>query len=528
MAHQTAFITEPAPAVAAKQIMDWLMRCVPTACTHDLCADSRQIQRGDVFIAVPSVRARAGVDGRAYIEQAVAQGACAVIAESEDGQLPKTGSVPVLRVRGLRGALGALAALFYGAPSEQILSIAVTGTNGKTSCTHWMAQALTDQGTRCALIGTVGAGFVGDMRLEAGLTTPDAIALERMLKRLVLDGAQAVAMEVSSIGLDQGRVNGMKFDIALFTNLTRDHLDYHADMAAYAAAKARLFDWPTLKYAVINLDDPMGERLMDQINARAQPVSVIVTTLQAPVLPLPATMAACLSAHDIRYSASGLSFTVQLDWASAERECHAVQVSLVGEFNVANVLSVFGVLLASGMSLTQAVASSAHWVAPAGRMQCVHVPGAPMAVIDYAHTPDALVKALEALRPLANARTGCLWVVFGAGGDRDPGKRSLMGAAAASADRMVITSDNPRTEDPQTIIEAIAAGVPPEKQAAHMCARIVDRAQAIARALTQAQAEDVVLIAGKGHEHYQDIGGCRVPFSDVAQAKAALDLRCAS
>lgn len=490
-------------AADVNAVLDWL-RAVPAAAGHHLQLDSRRVEVGDVFVAVPG----ALVDGRAYIAGAVAKGAAAVIAEAKDFDPPAL-SVPLLTVPGLAAQLGAIAAGWYGTPSVGITSVGVTGTNGKTSCSHWIAQGLSFTGTRCAVIGTVGSGFAGEPMHGATLTTPDAVSLQRDLRRLVDAGARAVAMEVSSIGLDQGRVNGMHYDIAVFTNLTRDHLDYHGSMAAYEAAKTRLFDWPTLKAAVVNLDDSMGLRLMQRLATRElKRIGYTLRDARADGLTLR------LAAEDIRTQPLGLAFTLCV----GERRL-PIKVPLVGEFNVANLLAVSGALVAAGVAIDALPALLPRLTPPAGRMQREGGIDAPLAVIDYAHTPDAIVQALSALRPLAAARGGKLWIVFGAGGDRDPGKRAPMGSAAASgADHLVITSDNPRTESPAAIVDAVAAGVP----AGVRCEQIVDRAQAIAHALLHATDADVVLIAGKGHEDYQEIHGVRQPFSDADHARAVL------
>jgi UDP-N-acetylmuramyl-tripeptide synthetase len=487
---------------------DALIELLRARGVRDLQLDSRRVQPGDAFVAVPGRRS----DGRTFIEAAVAQGAAAVLVEAQGWHSRDVGA-PVLPVASLARDLGHLAAAWYRHPSATLTSIGVTGTNGKTSCSQWIAQALTHAGRRCGVIGTVGSGFPEALEM-ADLTTPDAVSLQRVVRRLADEGAQALAMEVSSIGLDQGRANGMHFDTAVFTNLTRDHLDYHATMAAYGSAKARLFDWPTLRHAVINLDDPFGRTLAHGVMARAHGPAVIGYALGQPQ---ETGLALQLVARALRVTAHGLAFTID---AGAEQA--AVEVNLVGQFNVSNLLAVTGALIASGMSLAQAAALLPQLSPPPGRMQRVNgEAGDPLAVVDYAHTPDALDQALRALRPLAQARAGRLWVVFGAGGDRDPGKRAPMGAAAAAADRIVVTSDNPRTEDPATIVAAVAAGVPADRG----CERIVDRAQAIGWALAQAQPADVVLIAGKGHEAYQDVAGHKRHFSDADEARKALAAR---
>jgi UDP-N-acetylmuramoyl-L-alanyl-D-glutamate--2,6-diaminopimelate ligase len=500
--------------VNAAPILDWLAArgcAYPPAHLH---LDSRAIGAGDVFVAVPGSVPGRSADGRAFIDAAVARGAAAVLGEAR-ARPPGEPAVPALWVEDLRAQLGELASAYYGAPTERMLTLGVTGTNGKTSCTQWIAQMLTLAGRRCAVHGTVGAGVVDQPLEKTALTTPDVITLHRDARRFVDAGAAALAMEVSSIGLDQHRLDGVRFRVALFTNLTRDHLDYHASMEAYGAAKALLFDWPSLTHAVINLDDPFGRQLAARLHARGGVQVIGCTTADAAA----AGLALRLRASAAGTSATGLRFRVEAGERSAQ-----LDVALVGQFNVANLLGVLGVALACGLGFEQACALAPRLVPPPGRMQQVGAPGAPLAVIDYAHTPDALMQALTALRPLAQARGGALWVVFGAGGDRDPGKRAPMGAAAAAgADTIVITSDNPRGEDPAAIVGAVAAGVPPQRDAA--ARRIVDRAEAIAYALGAADARDVVLVAGKGHEDYQEVRGERRAFSDVEHARAALARR---
>lgn len=477
---------------------------------RDLTIDSRSVAPGDAFIAVPG---RAS-DGRRYIDAAIERGARVLLVEAQ-GWSTRELAVPVLPIANLSRDLGRLAAAWYGEPSSRLLSVGVTGTNGKTSCSQWIAQAFTLAGRRCGVIGTVGAGFP-DALEAANLTTPDAVSLQRAVRRLVDAGAKALAMEVSSIGLDQGRVAGMKYDVAVFTNLTRDHLDYHGTMAAYGEAKARLFDWPSLSRAVLNLDDPFGRHLAHALLARARHADVIGYTTGDVA---ETGLALRLAAREVRATAQGLAFVID---SGAEQA--AVEVGLVGQFNVSNLLAVTATLIATGMSLAQAAALLPKLVPPPGRMQRVGgdlALGQPLAVVDYAHTPDALAQAIAALRPVAQARGGALWVVFGAGGDRDPGKRAPMGAAAAAADRIVITSDNPRNEEPARIVAMVAEGVP----SGRACERIVDRADAIDAAMSRADERDVVLIAGKGHEDYQDVQGVKRHFSDVEEAERALRAR---
>ena len=474
---------------------------------RDLRLDSRQVERGDAFIAVPGRH----VDGRNFIEQAAARGAVAVLVEADGWTSPHAG-VPVLPLTGLTADLGRLAAAWYGEPSRALFSVGVTGTNGKTSCSQWIAQALSAAGRPCGVIGTLGSGFPGQLQ-DAGLTTPDPVSLQRAVRALADRGARALAMEVSSIGLDQQRVDGMKFDVAVFTNLTRDHLDYHGTMAAYGQAKARLFDWPTLTHAVLNLDDAFGRQLAHALQARARAPKLIGYSVASSGVD---AVPCLLRATALRATATGQAFTLTVGDAHAD-----VTVGLVGTFNVSNLLAVTGVLLAAGLSLAEAAALLPQLSPPPGRMQCLGGSGQPLAVIDYAHTPDAIAQALTALRPLAQTRGGALWIVFGAGGDRDPGKRAPMGAAASAADHVVITSDNPRGEEPAAIAAQVAAGVP----AGSSCRTLIDRAMAIDSVLADADARDVVLIAGKGHEPYQETRGVRTPFSDVERAGAALASR---
>jgi UDP-N-acetylmuramoyl-L-alanyl-D-glutamate--2,6-diaminopimelate ligase len=497
-------------------VLDWL---VQRGCAYppaNLRLDSRAVAAGDVFVAVPGAVPGRSADGRDFIETALARGAAAVLAEEPPrGELDP--AAPVLWLDDLHAHLGEIAAAYYGSPAARLKVIGVTGTNGKTSCSQWIAQLLTLAGARCAVAGTIGSGFV-DQPLEAsGLTTPDAITLQRDARRFADAGARAIALEVSSIGLHQHRLAGLPFHVALFTNLTRDHLDYHGTMDAYAAAKTLLFEWPTLVAAVLNLDDPLGRQLAQRLRGRTGVRTIGYTAQEAGG----EDVALRLQARDVEVGVTGLRMQVGdgSSWIPLE-------VGLVGRFNVSNLLGVLGVAVACGLPLANACVLAPRLVPPPGRMQRVGGTGEPLAVVDYAHTPDALVQALAALRPLAQARGGALWVVFGAGGNRDPGKRAPMGAAAAAgADRIVITSDNPRTEDPVAIVAAIEQGVPPGRRAA--VRRIVDRAEAILQALLQAGAADVVLIAGKGHEEYQEIHGERRSFSDALQARVALAARAA-
>ena len=483
-----------------------------------LSADSRALRAGEAFVAYPG----ASTDGRRHIADAIARGAAAVLWEREDFSWDETWRIPNVAVDGLRAGAGEIAHEVYGRPSEKLWLAGVTGTNGKTSCSQWIAQALNFLGRKTAVIGTLGSGFPfapgGEPAAELAPslnTTPDAIELHRRLAELLQAGAQGVTMEVSSIGLDQGRGNGAQFDVALLTNLSRDHLDYHGDMERYAAAKARLFDMPGLSGAVLNMDDVLGVRIAQKL--AGSKVACAGYSAHAGVASA-AGLEFFLEAENIRLSRDGLAFGLVSSWGRAE-----VKSGLLGRFNVANLLGVLGVLLGAGVALAPAVAALAALTPPAGRMQRLGGAGKPLAVIDYAHSPDALEEVLIGLRPLRDSNAGRLICVFGCGGDRDRGKRALMGAIAArNADRVVLTSDNPRSEDPLEIITEILEGVLGEAQTAQAPLVIADRREAIAAVIAAAAAGDVVLIAGKGHEDYQESAGQRIPFSDAAVAAEAL------
>lgn len=379
------------------------------------------------------------------------------------------------------------------------LMIGVTGTNGKTSVTQWIAQALTARGRKCALVGTLGNGFPGAL-VPGPNTTPGAHVLREFLPESVRQGARACAMEVSSIGLHQNRVAGLRFDVAVFTNLTRDHLEYHGTMEAYAAEKAKLFAWPGLRAAVLNLDDAFGRELAGRLRGRVLTIGYTLEDERG--------ADTVLRAAALAETGAGLSFA--LDGIRFE-------VPVVGRFNAANLLAVIGALLAGGEKLADIAGALKHIVPPPGRMQPVGGENAPLVVVDYAHSPDALEKVLTTLRGTATARDGRLVCVFGCGGDRDPGKRPQMGAIAERlADAVVVTSDNPRGENPQAIIEQILAGMTVQPVVEP------DRATAIHVAIAQAGERDVILLAGKGHEPYQEIAGVRIPFSDLDCATSAL------
>ncbi|MCC6196203.1 MAG: UDP-N-acetylmuramoyl-L-alanyl-D-glutamate--2,6-diaminopimelate ligase [Burkholderiales bacterium] len=463
-----------------------------------ITSDSRRVEPGVAFAAYPGHRA----DGRKFVPDAIARGAAAVLWDTQSFQWDPSWRVPHLGVDHLQARLGPIADFIYGSPSQALWMAGVTGTNGKTSCAQWIAQALDACGRRAAVLGTLGNGFVGALA-PASHTTPDVTVLHELLGQLLAAGAKAVAMEVSSHGLDQGRVNGVAFDVALFTNLTRDHLDYHQTMAAYGAAKAKLFAWPGLRTAVINADDPFGQSLVDHARARGQRVLTY------------GFGAADIAAMPVSMNRDGMVLDVATPVGKAR-----LASGVVGAFNAQNLLGVLGALLASDVPLAQAAAAIGTLAAPPGRMQRFGGDGRPLVVVDYAHTPDALEKVLVALGP-AVREGGELVCVFGCGGDRDPGKRPQMGrVAAALAGRIVITSDNPRGEEPAAIAQAVVKGV---MDAGHRRWTIeVDRRIAIAQAVAAAKAGDVVLVAGKGHETYQEANGVRTPLSDAHEAQAAL------
>jgi len=486
-----ATLAPPAAEIAALLAK---LRAFPRRIT----ADSRRIEPGVAFAAYPGTHA----DGRKFVPDAIARGATAVLWESSGFAWDRGWQVPHLPIEGLQQRLGAIADFIYGSPSQALWMIGVTGTNGKTSCAHWIAHALDACGRRAGILGTLGNGLIGGLA-PATHTTPDAPALHELLQQFKTAGAKAVAMEVSSHGLDQGRVGGIKFDVALFTNLTRDHLDYHQTMAAYGQAKARLFTWPGLRTAVVNADDPFGQSLID--SARARGARLLSYGLAA----------ADVAATEIRVTASGIALAVNTPWGKAE-----FASPMVGTFNAQNLLGVLGVMLASDIPIDVATAALSRLQPPAGRMQRLGGTDRPLVIVDYAHTPDALEKALTALRP-AVAAPGELICVFGCGGDRDAGKRPEMGHIAARfADRVVVTSDNPRSEDPSAIANAVARGVRDEGNRRWTIE--VDRGEAIRNAIGAAKAGDVVLVAGKGHETYQERDGVRTPFSDADVAAAAL------
>lgn len=465
---------------------------------RELTLDSRKVRPGDLFLAVDGVHQ----DGRDYIGDAIARGAAAVIYEAGEALSMHDSEALLLPVQGLQAQLSDIAARFYGEPSRGLRVVAVTGTNGKTSVTQLLAQAsdLLDQ--PCGLIGTLGSGFYG--RLTQGhYTTPDPLTVQATLADLKNAGAKVVAMEVSSHGLAQHRIDAVKVAVAVLTNLSRDHLDYHGSMQAYAQSKARLFNWPELRATVLNIDDAFGRELAGQ-HSSARLITYSLTDTAASVY-----------CRNIRFSDSG----IQAEVVTAQGEGN-LSSSLLGEFNLSNLLAVIGALLGLGHSLEQALAVLPKLHSPAGRMQVLGGQGRPLVVVDYAHTPDALEQALSALRAHVPA-TGRLLCLFGCGGERDAGKRPLMAAAVERlADATIVTDDNPRSEDPASIRAAILSGF----SADAVVTEVAERGAAIAQIIAQASSTDVIILAGKGHEDYQEVAQQRQHFSDVEQAEHALAL----
>ncbi|MDB5869312.1 MAG: UDP-N-acetylmuramoylalanyl-D-glutamate--2,6-diaminopimelate ligase [Polaromonas sp.] len=483
-----------------EQAANWLHARV----TGTLTADSRRAGKGDGFIAWPG----AATDGRTYVSAALATGTGACLVEHAGSEIYGFNDDRVATFEGLKAATGPIAAAYFGAPSVHLELVAITGTNGKTSTAWWLAQALGRLGRRCGMVGTLGIGEPGAL-VANGLTTPDPVLLQQQLRRFSDEGFAACALEASSIGLEERRLDATRIQIAVFTNFTQDHLDYHASMNDYWQAKKMLFSWPGLQAAVINTDDAKGLEL----NAALASIPLDIWTFSC-VGP------ARLQARAIHQGAHGLSFEV-VEGA----ECHQLATPMVGLYNVSNLLGVIGSLRAMKVPLADAVNACADLLPVPGRTETLAVPGLPLVVIDYAHTPDALEKVLTALKPVAQGRGGRLWCVFGCGGDRDASKRPLMAAVAEkNADQLVVTSDNPRSEPALVIIEQMVQGLR-HPEAVHLQD---DRRGAIAHALHLAQARDVVLLAGKGHENYQEIKGVRFAFSDRDQAQAALDAMAAA
>ena len=468
----------------------------------DLTLDSRKLLGGELFLAVPGF----SVDGRRFIEAAVASGAGAVLAESEgfdgaDRLQSLNSAVPVIFVKGLKDQLGTLASHFYRQPAESLSLIGVTGTNGKTSCCWFIAQLLSQLGKPCAVMGTVGKGVPPEVTPCLN-TTSDPISTQAFMRELVSEGVSSLAMEVSSHGLDQGRVEGLTFDVGVYTNLSRDHLDYHKTMDAYAEAKSRLFDGGRVKTAVINRDDQYAQVMIDRCSKATSVITFSTVSPEAEVF-----------AQNITLDQQGVHADLVTPWGEG-----VLRTPQLGRFNLENLLAVIAAVCVQGHKLSKVLELVAELSTVPGRMQRLGGNDKPLVVVDYAHTPGALSSVLSSLKEHGASRLVC---VFGCGGDRDRGKRPLMMEAALSgAEKVVVTSDNPRTEKPEQIIADAMEGVS-EGQKSGVTA-ITDRAEAIEVAIAEAAAGDIVVIAGKGHEDYQEINGQRLSFSDYEQAELAL------
>jgi UDP-N-acetylmuramoyl-L-alanyl-D-glutamate--2,6-diaminopimelate ligase len=469
----------------------------PALPVHGIASDSRILDEGFLFLAVQGLTSH-GLD---FIDQAISAGACAVAGDASTGKAPADVGITAIAVPDLAGKLGEIANRFYGHPSEHLGVVGITGTNGKTTVAWMIAQAYELLGERCGYLGTLGCG-VGEVRDSGGMTTPPAIELHGHLAEFAGQGARHAAIEVSSHALAQHRVDGVRFDTALFTNMSRDHLDFHTNMREYFESKALLFTDCEPRHRVVNIDSDYG---MEVAALCGQDVVTVSTRFTRVANGRPFLFVRSVVANK---SGSGVTFTSS--WGDGRFELH-----LPGEFNVANAALVLALLLMKGVPFEQACELMSQLQAPPGRMQRVGTYG-PAVFVDYAHTPIALEGALRALRAHCH---GQLWCVFGCGGDRDRGKRAQMGKAAErQSDRVVITTDNPRSEDPGAIIDAIVAGLAHPRQATV----VEDRAAAIAWAIRSAAENDVVLVAGKGHEDYQEVDGQRVAFSDHGVVMRAL------
>jgi UDP-N-acetylmuramoyl-L-alanyl-D-glutamate--2,6-diaminopimelate ligase len=465
---------------------------------HGMTSDSRKVTAGDAFVAISGSQTPADH----YLNQAIKAGAAVILLESEEsGECYELGGVLVVPVANLKARLGKIADRFYEHPSQRLRLIGVTGTNGKTSVSHYIARLLQETGTPCGVIGTLGYGMP-DALLEASHTTPDVVEINRVLSRILVQGGRAAAMEVSSHALDQGRVDGLTMTGAVFTNLTRDHLDYHGSMEAYGAAKARLFTREELHFAVINFDDPFGRQLYEQLDGKCDRVRFSLHEAQTE-----------LWLTGIEQTAGGFSASVDGLWGAFE-----VSASILGGFNVSNILASMAAVLSLGVPVERVQKAVERLAPPPGRLEPFTSGNGVQVIVDYAHTADALNNALVALRPHVSGRLIC---VFGCGGDRDSGKRPDMAAEAErGADLVFVTDDNPRSEDPSRITDQILQGF----SAPERVTVIHDRAEAIRQAIALAVPGDIVLIAGKGHEAWQEIAGQRIPFSDAEQVRHALTL----
>lgn len=474
--------------------LDARLNCVVTG----ISIDSRKVKSGDLFLAYHG----AVVNGHDFIDDAVDKGAVAVLCEDAISSASSK-KIPIVVVPDLKKQIGLIAAKFYGYPSRQLKVIGVTGTNGKTTITQFIASILTNLGVPCGVIGTIGIGFPGKLTPVVN-TTPDSVTLHHWLFKLKKEGAQVVVMEVSSHSLVQKRISGIDFNIAVFTNLTRDHLDYHGTMENYGIAKKMLFMQPKLSYAVINADDEFGLKLIKEFKDQLE---VYAYTIKDTMVEVPA-----IEAKDIKLDIHGIIANVITPWGRG-----TLNSQLLGKFNLSNLMSVLAVLGIMKISLKDALMNIGKLETVNGRMQTFGGDKKPLIIVDYAHTPDALEQVLLALRECCS---GALWCIFGCGGDRDKGKRSIMGQISERySDHIIITSDNPRNEDPEQIVNDILQGL--------LCpwaAEIeLDRRAAIAHAIDCAHANDIIVIVGKGHEDYQIIGKERLPFNDQKVVEKVLN-----
>ena len=468
-----------------------------------LQTDSRKVRKGDLFIVYTGTYTDTDVGN--YIKEAIDKRAAAVFFDPYNCKFSIKSSVPLIPILCLQNRVGEIAARFYGHPAKGLKIIGVTGTNGKTSCTHFIAQLLQSQGTPCAVVGTIGYGFLGSLT-KTNHTTPDPLQLQQVFVQMRKEGAKALAMEVSSHALDQHRISGVQFDIAVFTQLSRDHLDYHGNMENYARAKELLFQQIGLNYGVVNCDDEFGRHLIAKYHKKLVLIGYSVKEIKNDLVPL-------IIATTIKTLTQGFSVTVQTPWGNG-----TLTTPLFGGFNISNLLAVLGVLGLSGIPLEKVLLELSKLKNVPGRMQLVKGRRGLQVVVDYAHTPDALEKALMSLREHCRGQLIC---IFGCGGDRDRGKRPQMGAVAERyADQVIVTNDNPRSESPLEIIQDIQAGF---KNLQSVVVK-TDRASAIHYAVQKATLGDIVLVAGKGHETTQVIGREVLPFEDIQEVQKALNL----
>lgn len=473
---------------------------------HGLSLDSRQIKPQDLFIAIKGTH----LNGQKYISDAISRGAKAILIDSDSSAdlCPQYEQALLIPIPQLKNKIGLIAARFYHHPAKQLRMIGITGTNGKTSCTHFIAQVLQALQIRCGMIGTLGSGFYGELT-ELGLTTPDAITLQKILHEFLMQNAQAVAMEVSSHSIDQGRIYGIEFETAIFTNLTQDHLDYHKDMQTYATVKRKFLAEIPNKHLIINADDDYGRKWINELAAYK---SVFAYSTQGPFSNNCKIQS--IYAHEIELSLQGINAYIYSPWGEGN-----LFLPLIGQFNLSNALAVLAALCLYGIPFQKILNEFLHLRSVPGRMQLFSELGKPLVVVDYSHTPDSLEKALESLRKHTEGKLMC---VFGCGGERDQGKRPLMGKIAERfADVVIVTNDNPRHENPKIIADEILQGFShPERVLVEL-----DRSQAIRNSIQCASSKDCILIAGKGAERYQQIGDDKLPFDDAEKVSSYLNNR---